>query len=655
MAKKVQQPPSHVAYFEEYDEHIGDVVSGTRQSANIALKRPQVKHSEFGSFDFASDSGYSSRTTTTGTSAQSHGSDLQALTLNTATSSRTPQHLPQPQPQPRVKEGRKEKGKQREDKRHPAEMMHMEHMRNGTGMAVPTRSSSKSHRRESMSMPRQPELCWEYGNGFHNVNPMHSAAPVDMNGYPPYYYSQAPPVQNTAPPPASPQSAHFQYQYPDVMIAHSSHRQRRPSRSSTYHPDGGGRPLSYHGGMQEAMFNPGALPMSRYEQGPPSTYSNAYYTQPPTPRQQYYAEPGSNYQAIYETSRSSMSRPREQGRRSSIIYGRPTMEHGAVKSSYEDGSFLERHASRESRPRRMSQSQRRPEPFDEDEAFYLMPPPPPPQPKKPKIIQKRPDLTHKAATTGSLPPPTNRRLSHSSRDSWDMSVLKQALPNQQVRPIQTPPERSRSMRTRKTSYHEPSASGREIAVENRRHRRTLYHEDEASARPVPASDLEQKHRNAEEYQAAKSGRSGVALTEDALLLKTKINQQRLASDSGSGSQKTRSNSSRGSDARTRDGSGVGSRIEDDSSFTMTMNGMTIGFTQESVNGKRIHLRADDNGSIGLNIEGRRPKRYIGAPGSDFTSVSSKKEIEDGRRAREDRRSDRASRRSSRSTYSGRFE
>jgi hypothetical protein len=532
--------------------------------------------------------------------------------------------------------------------------MHMEHLRNPNGMATPGRSASKPQRRESVSLQHQPEMCWQCANGFHHsVNGMHSASPMDprsVNGYPSYYYSQAPPAQN--PPPASPQSAQFQYPAygPDVLIAHSSHRQRRPSRSTTYHPDGG-RPLSYHGGRQESVYNQGALPMSHFEQGPPSAYSS-YYTQPSTPRQQYYAEPGSTFQTIYERPRSSMSRPKE---RRPSIYGRPTVEHSTAKASYEDGSFLERHVSREQRPRRMSQSQRRPEPFDEDEAFYLMPPPPPPQ-AKPKIIQKRPDLAPKQMSNGSMPPPTNRRMSH-SRDSWDMSELKHALPNQQVRPIQGAPERSRSVRTRRTSSYHDSDTGREIAVENPRRRRAVYHQEEPSTRSVAPSDLEQKHRSAEEYQAAKSGRSsttGVALTEDALRLKTKINQQQRL-DSDSGSQKTRSNSSRGSDARTRDGSGVGSRIEDDSSFTMTMHGMTIGFTQESVNGKRIHLRADDNGGIGLNIEGRRPKRYIMPAGSDYTAVSSKKEIEDGRRAREDRRSDRASRRSSRSTYSGRFD
>ncbi|EEA27326.1 hypothetical protein TMatcc_004385 [Talaromyces marneffei ATCC 18224] len=675
MAKKVTQIPS-AAYIEDYDEQAGDVVDGTRQSANIAAKRSKsdIRPGELTHLDFASDSGYSSRTATTGTSGQSRSSGRPGAgpsTVSTAAHSRAtgPPPPPPPPQQHRVKESRREKGKQREEKRVSADMVHMERQRLANGMGAPVRSPSKSNRRESVSQQHQQEVCWDCLNGYHNVHGIHPTAPMDpRTAYPSYYYAQAPPVQNIPPP--SPQSTQFGYPYgPDVMIAQS--RQRRPSRSATYHSDT--RPMSYHSGMQEPGYNPGALQMSQYEQRPPSTYSG-HYAQPATPRQQYYAEPDAPYQAIYERSRtSSMSRPQERVRRGSI-YGRPALDQITPKASYEEGSFLERQTSREHRPRRMSQSQRRQETYDEDEDFYRMPPPPPPKPKviqpkvhqpkvnPPKIIQKRPDLTHKPATTGSMPPPTNRRMSH-SRDSWDMNELMEALPHQQIRKISAAPERSRSMKARRTSYNE-SDSGHQIAVEDSRRRRTLYREEEPSIqdirevreqvrdRPAPVSEMEQKHRSAEEYQASKSGRTGVPLTEDALRMKAKIAQR---VDSDSGSQKTRSNSSRGSDARTRDGSGVGSRVDDDGGFTMTMNGMTIGFTSESVNGKRIHVRTNDHGSIGLNIEGRRPKRYIMPAGSEYTSTSSRKEIEDGRRAREDRRSDRASRRSSRSTYSGRFD
>jgi hypothetical protein len=180
----------------------------------------------------------------------------------------------------------------------------------------------------------------------------------------------------------------------------------------------------------------------------------------------------------------------------------------------------------------------------------------------------------------------------------------------------------------------------------------------------PVSDLEQKQRSAEEYQASKSGRIDPrSVIEDALRMKAKI-AQRVESDSGS--QKTRSNSSRGSDARTRDGSGVGSRFGDDNhnnknNITLTLGGMTIDFGSDTLSGNKIKVRTNDHGSIGVNIEGRglrRPNRYIMPGGSDYASNGGgggRKEIEDGRRTRDERRSDRASRRSSRSTYSGRFD
>jgi hypothetical protein len=85
---------------------------------------------------------------------------------------------------------------------------------------------------------------------------------------------------------------------------------------------------------------------------------------------------------------------------------------------------------------------------------------------------------------------------------------------------------------------------------------------------------------------------------------------------------------------------------------MTMNGVTMSFTQKSVGGKRISVRTGDTGAVELNIEGKRPKKYL-TGGSDYTGSVSRRELEDARRPRGDRRSDKASHRSSRSTYSGR--
>ncbi|CRG83441.1 hypothetical protein PISL3812_00792 [Talaromyces islandicus] len=650
MARKSPQKPA-AAYFEEYDDDAGSVIPHTRQSANIAAKRSK---SDFGPLDlvpidFASDSGYSSRTAATGNSSQSRASGKPsplALSLDTNPRSKAVDAV-------RTKETRREKGKQRDEKRASADLMHM-----NARTVAPQRSSSKSRRRESITMQHQPpEGYWPYVNSGYPAMPAYPVSAVEprpMDYH--YYYSQHPQAKEMPPP--SPQAPRYPYPSygPEMHVAQSPVRQRRPSRASAYHLDE--RPLSYHAGMPEAMYNPGALPASPFDHHGPPPASSAYYTQPSTPQNQYFVEPGSQFEAVYEKSRaSSVSRPREQRRRSSV-YARPVIEHPTPQPSYDDGSFLERHISREHRSSRRQSESRRPESRrpveidDLDEDYYRMPPPPPPGPKPkvkaPKIIQKRPEHPPKSVTTGSVPP-TSRRMSH-SRDSWDLSDLKEALPHQQIRKMAGGPERSQSMKaTRRMSYNSPDGA-RRIAIEDSRRRRTLYYDDDRASQHDSTAEMEQQHRSAEEYQAAKSGRTGVPLTADALKLKSRIAQRQ---DSDSGSQKSRSNSSRGSDARTRDGSGVGSRFDDDNSFTMMMNGMNISFDPGSVNGKTIHLRTDDQGAIGLNIEGRRPKKYIMPAGSEFTAPSSRREIEDGRRVREDKRSDRASRLSSRSTFSGR--
>jgi hypothetical protein len=307
--------------------------------------------------------------------------------------------------------------------------------------------------------------------------------------------------------------------------------------------------------------------------------------------------------------------------------------------------------------------------YDRDEDYYRMPPPPLKHKSTPHIIQKkRPDGPRKSMTTNSIV--SERRQ---SKSSFDMADLDAALPEREYRrPSRETviPERSRSLRDarrpptsyhdsgrsstvyhtpsrRSTAYHESSRPAR-IAIEGARRRRATVYDDYAGG------EIEEKQReaqrDAEEYQATRAAKAvaPVPLTADALS-KAKASH-RASSDSGS--QKSRSNSSRGSEARTQNGSGVGSKADDDN-IVMTMNGVTMSFTQQSVGGKRINVRTGDTGAVELNIEGKRPKKYLPAASrSDYTSSSGRRELEDPRHARDDRRSDRASRRSSRSTYGG---
>jgi hypothetical protein len=277
-------------------------------------------------------------------------------------------------------------------------------------------------------------------------------------------------------------------------------------------------------------------------------------------------------------------------------------------------------------------------PYDIDEDFYRMPPPPPPPPKQkpsPQVIQKQADSSRK-----QVAPPANndRRL---SQQTIDFSELEAMLPsNQALRKLsrdQIMPVRAHSVRNPRITavYHETSRPG-PMTVDDSHHQ---YYEDESP--PDTGSDFDQKQREVEEYQAAVRGNKPVPLTADALRAKT------IRPDSDSGSLKSHSNSSHGSDIRTRDGSGVGSKFGDDSGFAMVVNGVTMNFPQELVGTKRICVRTGEQGEMELNIEGRRPKKYL-ASRSDFTSSSGRNDL------RRTLGSDRASRHSSRSTYSSGF-
>ena len=303
---------------------------------------------------------------------------------------------------------------------------------------------------------------------------------------------------------------------------------------------------------------------------------------------------------------------------------------------YDGGEPMERKSSRETRPPMALHYS-----YDRDEDFYRMPPPPlKPKPAPQIIHQKRPDPPRKSATTPIVHP--ERRSSR----AYDMSELENALPSHSYRrsPRETIiPERSRSTRDgrRNSLYYQPQPQPArrprdEVVEAPRRQRASVYN--------YPGGEIDEKQREAEEYQAATSGKAvQVPLTADAL---SKAKTQRGGSDSGS--RKSGSGSSRGSEAR--------SKGEEDKNIVMTMNGVTMSFTQESVGGKRINVRTGDAGAVELNIAGMRgSKKYLtDGTRSNYTSSSGRRELEDARRPRDDRRSDRASRRSSRSTYSGRF-
>jgi len=646
MAGKPKAPPQP-ACVEDFDEDSHDAVPDSRQVANTAAKihsRLDLRSPGEPLIDGASDSGYSSRTAATANSTQSGPSGGKSPpVLHKLDMSRRDRVDLARNPSSRRERRDKERVRPTRD-----EKMQMGAYAGSAHHHAPVpRSPSKSRRRDSIRY--NPD----YGYGYDANAYYHSSTPVDTRAmeFPPYF---APPPMPDYPS-SSPQSARFP-PAPYDEAYHVSRPSGRPSRSDSYrgmyHQD---RPVSYHGGMHPSMGRPHMYqaPMYPYDHGPPPSQS-AYASSPYGGS--FYA--GSEYPAPTEyMPERSQSRTRERSppRRSSLYAYQPPPTDDLFE--LDDGDYLEQpYASREPRPReaplRESRGRRPSKPpvvtqarerESRDEDYYKMPPPPPPPPKQkvaPQIHQPKRPQPHKAQTTHAVP--SQRRLSR----AMDMSDLEAALPEVSYRRMSREarlPERSHSLRDskRSVSYYD-GARGAKIAVENshsrRRRPQQYYYEDTSSI-----GDLEDREREVEEYQAQKAGRPATVMP-----LSTEALMPKLANGSGSdhGSQKSRSNSSRGSGPK---GDGESKNIN------LEVNGMTIGFTEEGIAGKSINIRTGDSGGVHLNIAGgRKPQQYLtgGSSYSSHTGGSGQRVIEDLRRPRErdELRSERSSRRASQSTY-----
>ncbi|KAL2820888.1 hypothetical protein BDW59DRAFT_112415 [Aspergillus cavernicola] len=649
----------HAAFVEEYDEDSHAILPDTRQVANVTAKRSKsdLRRSTREPFvEAASDSGYSSRTAATANSTQSAPSGRKSpgplkvdTSLRRADLERVRSRNTKDRPRDRSARPT------REDK------MHAGPYSAGYPPAHAPRSPSRSQRHEQTYTRHYPSNYWDAEQGVY-----HATTPVEprQREYR-YHSSQASSAYDY--PPSSPQTT----RYPPatvVQVSRSSRPPGRTARSNSYHTNN--RPVSFHGmvsPMNGMMYN--QSPMSRYDHGPPpssSAYANAP-TYPPTPpslySQQspspYYGYPGATSPPEHQERSFSQAREHPRKRRPSL-FEPPAIDYGTSEEEEEeeeeedDEEVMEEEEPappppppgppRQARQRLPSHSSHD---RGEEDYYRSMPRPPLKHKAPPQIIQKRPELPRKSATTASVM--SERRPSR----SLDMGDLGEVLDGYGYRGSGREtviPERNRSLRENRrpsTTYHDSSRSAARVAVENstRRRQPTIYSDRPEYHYPV-ADELEEKQRGAEEYQASQTSKSGVApvaLTADALL--TKAGSQRAASDSGS--QKSRSASSRGSDARTQSGSGAltTTRQEEDNNIIMTMNGVTMSFTQESVGGKRISVRTGQTGAVELNIEGKRPKKYV-AGGSEYTTASSASKKGDRSK------SDRASRRSGRSVYNG---
>ncbi|KAJ5826385.1 hypothetical protein N7474_003523 [Penicillium riverlandense] len=628
---------AQAAFVEDFDEENHAPLPDTRQVANTAAKISRLEPRAPAELlvDGGSDSGYSSRTAATANSTQSGplGEKGPPIPLKVDTASQ------------RVDLGRKSSTRKDrlKDTARPSRSSHDEKAHAGayplsTHQPAPApRSSSKSRRRDSIMVQHYHDSCYECANGRY-----HSSTPVEppATEYP-FYIPQRPPGADYMPP--SPHTP----RYPgpviqDINVTQTSRPQGRAGRSnsyqSVYHLNQ--RPMSFHGALPGmSMYH--QQPMNSYDQhGPPpanSAYANSpVYPESPVGSSGFYY-PGPEYVTAgppprRDRSRSS-TREQSRARRSSSLYGPPVVESEVFSPYYEEGEPADRRSSREIRGRRSSKST-----YARDEDYYRMPPPPPPAPKHrgaPQIIQpKRPDPPRKSQTAGAVP------SQHRQPNPFDMSDLGGVLPDHAHHRLSREgafPVRSQSQREnrRSTSYNDPSRAAR-VAIESSRHPRLSQHYYDDGR----TGSLEDKQREIEDYQAARSGRpagaAAIPLSAETMLPHKGSN--RVGSESGS--QKSRSNSSRGSG---------GSKGDDD--INLVVSGVKMSFTRESVDGKSINIRRGDS-SFRLNIEGnRQPKGYLpGPPYSDYTGGGSRRELEDGRHSRDGRPSDRASR-SSRSTYS----
>ncbi|KAI9376092.1 hypothetical protein BJX61DRAFT_531171 [Aspergillus egyptiacus] len=615
------------AFVEEYDEDAHVALEDTRQVAYVTPRRSKSelrKSSREPFVEARSDSGYSSRTNATANSTQSAPSGRRSpAPLKVDTSLRR-------NDLERVRSRTKDRPRDRSSRPPREDKMHAAY-----SAAYPP-SHGRPHRLERPYTREYPSNYWEAEQGVYRTS-----TPVEPRQREYQYHSSQSSVYDY--PPSSPPTP--QYRPAPVVQVNSSRPSGRSARSNSLHT--ANRPVSFHGvipGMDGVMYSHGPPPSS-------SAYANAP-AYPPTqpsryPPSSYYGYPDAT--STPEPSERSFSQTREQPRiRRASIFERPAIDYESSEeedSEVEDESVLDDEEptpppARHVRARRPSRSYHD---RGEDDYYQSMPPPPLKHKPQPRIIQqKRPEMPRKSVTTGSVVSEPH----HSSR-SLDLTDLQHVLPEYGYRRSareNVVPERNKSLRERRRR------SGARVAVErSTRRRRPSVYSGRTESDYSEEDELEEKQRDAELYQASQSSKAGiapVALTKDNLM--TKAVSQRAPSDSGS--QKTRSASSRGSDARTQSASGALTTTrppEEDNNIVMMMNGVTMSFTQESVGGKLISVRTGQTGAVELEIGGeKRPKKYL-TNGSEITTASNTSK-------KGDRRSERASHRSSRSAYNGRY-
>ncbi|EDN07337.1 predicted protein [Histoplasma mississippiense (nom. inval.)] len=643
MAARTSQQ-SYAAFFEDFDEDANVTIPETRTVANVAAKRSKADPQQSGtSTDGASDSGYSSRTAATVGSADSLPTGKRSppfVQLDAVIANRDIERV-RGRPDDREREKSKSKGKDRQSKETNSSTsngttstIHVPNMRRSSSRPAPKRSSSKARKWESTHGRHAPDTCPDCDQyGYHNVSmgahPLPDPHPVDYGSY---MHPQS--HGYDIPPSPHPQS----YHYPPVATQEIVSSRR--DRSNSYHQS---RPMSYHAGampdMNMYMHMTPSTPAYEQQHGPPiSASAYAHYMAPYNMPNGPVAPPHPSHMSYESAPPPPFERPRAAstsrspekptGRRGSM-YGTPVVEYPSSPGSASQRwiaatAFLTGSSC-----------------FPIFTACL-----PPHSPKaNPRLRSSFPLVDHL---------PAKRPLQHPLRPCHD--AQKASIWMTFVQPFLQPESAGKCPEKPSCPSDDPARLGKQASEPPpttilgerpasrlrtaRRRRSSVYGVEQTK-------DLDQKQREAEEYQSARTSRA-TPLTLDSLV---KCRRSHRA-DSDSGSLRTRTDSSRGSDAKTK--SAI-SRPEDDE-ITVMIGGLRIGVSKDHIDRQVINLRSGEEGSLELNIEGRRPKRYFLSRSESLSGTGGgavRREIEESRRLRHDSSSDRASRRSSRSGYSGR--
>ncbi|KAL9112553.1 MAG: hypothetical protein Q9227_003124 [Pyrenula ochraceoflavens] len=586
----VRRPPH--ATCEDCNEDAEVALPETRKVANVAAKRSNPKMAAMktkgGSIDGASDSGYSSRTAgTAGTSATVPSLDSDTQKARTAIPLKLDTTFQERERRPYGSD------KKPEQPREPAQ-------------SKLQRSPSKAKKTERVR--HKPGSCVDCDKyGYHP--PTLKPPPTPAKDVP----VPASPSRGRKPPPPPPKEELTPK--PSVQPRASARRSSSSYRTSS-------RPVSFHAGVETTPEMMYAFAPVAYDYGPPlsaSAWSNTpmYSNSSHFPPSAFPSAFPSAYVATPGTP-SSVRTPVAYYREPS-----PAREPSLTRRPSHRGPPVVQQvrASQYERPPSPRKERKDPQPSRgraHDEDYYRMPPPPQ------TISLSRRSSVKKAATTTSAQVPQTAKM--------DEAALPQKTSRRpsEADPIQQPVQISRRPSNRKSvSYdHDPPEIRRGERPLNRRS--TVYGAEQLH-------DLEQKQKSAEAYQRSK-GTQAIPVTTEAIK-QSRRTSFHSAARSESGSHRSRASSGRGS--------GHSASRGDKNDFTMTINGVDLGFSQDSIENKNIHIKPKQSGAMSLLIGGKKSRRSSVARIERAPSDGHNENV-----FRDNDRDERASRKSSRSGRSG---